>query len=279
MIVSGFISQLRREYNDLPVKHRDKRPGDGSSTVYKTKFNPIKEGTFKLYINNTLQNASGYTIDLDTGDLELGAPTSNEIMAHYQEVKYRDQHWLEAIKGTVQSFGDKFFKMEIRNTSQMALSAGVLVYDCPSTCIRLTEVLQSDDYTTSGNWVGLGVNNRYDRRANKLILGGKPTRANYLAISYLKRVPIPAATSDTLDVEDNWLEVINLKVGAKFLRSMANRVAQQGNVKTEEKHLNVSYLRQLANDNEVMAENLMKKIKPIMPNSKIPFYIEGGGEV
>lgn len=279
MIVSGFISQLRRKYNDLPVLHKDLRAGDGSSTVYKTKFSPIKEGTFKLYINNALQAASGYTIDLDTGDLELGAATSYQIMAQYKEVKARDQHWLEFIQGAMRSFGDKFYRTVVRDTSAMALSADVQVYSCPSSCIRLLEALESDDYTVSGGWKTLGANTRYDRRSNKLILGGKPNRANYLAISYLKKLSVPTATSDTLDVEDNWVEIVDNKSGANFLRSMANRIAQQGNVMTEEKHISVSNLRQLANENELIANDLMKKNKPVMPNAVIPYYIHGGGEV
>jgi len=101
MITSAFISVLRRRYHDLPVKHEDIRTGDGSSTIYKTKFAPIKEGSFKLYINNALQAASGYSIDLDTGDLVLQSATSAVIKPQYQEVKFRDQHWLETIQSSV----------------------------------------------------------------------------------------------------------------------------------------------------------------------------------
>ena len=133
MLVSAFVSILRRRYNDLPIKHSDLRTGDGSSTIYKTMFSPIKEGTFKLYINNALQDTSGYSVDLDTGDIIIASTTSNEINAQYQEVKFRDQHWLEAIQSAVDSLGDQFFRTVIGDTSAMKLSADVQKYNCPST--------------------------------------------------------------------------------------------------------------------------------------------------
>lgn len=279
MIVSGFISALRRKYNDNPVKHNDVRTGDGSSTVYKTMFSPIKEGSFKLYVNNALQASSGYTIDEDTGDIVLIAATSNEINAQYQEVRFRDQHWLEIIQSAFHSLGDQFFKSVVGDTSGIALVKNQQTYDCPSSCIRMMTVLQSDDYTISGGWTKPRINSRYDRRSNKLILSAKPSKANYMNLSYLSKLTVPTATSDTMDIEDNWLELLDLKSGSQFLRSMANRVAQQGNATIEEGHLSISHLRQLANDNEAMYENLKRKLKPVMPASEIPFYVHGGGYV
>ena len=279
MITSAFVSKLRRKYNDLPENHQDVRDGDGSSTVYKTKNAPIKESSFKQYVNNALQNASGYTIDLDTGDLELGAATSNEIKSQYKGVKFRDQHWLEFIQDAFDSMGDQFFKTVIRSASGITLSAGVQVYDCPSDCIRLTEVLESDDYTSAGNFKKPFVNMNYDRRSNKLVLGAKPTKANYLQISYQRKLTRPVATSGTLDVEDNWLQLLDLHVGAQQARSYADRIAKQGNVSVEEGHISMSHLRTLANDSDIKFENLKRKLKPVPPSVSIPYYIHGGGDV
>lgn len=277
MLVSGFISVLRRRYNDLPTKHQDTRTGDGSSTIYKTQFAPIKESSFKQYINNSLIAASGYTIDLDTGDLVLIAATSNEIKSQYQEVKFRDQHWLEAIQSAVDALGDQFFRSVVGDVSSMHISADVQKYNCPSSCIKLTEVLESSDYTSAGSWNKPKVNIRYDRRSNVLVFGSKPSKANYMLISYLRKLNRPTAATSALDVEDSWLQLIDLKAGAIFLRSQASKIAQQGNATVEEGHLSMAQLRALANDNEILFENLKKKLKPIMPASEVPFYIHGGG--
>lgn len=282
MIVSAFISQLRRRYGDLPEKHLDVRQGDGSSTVYKAQFSPVVESSYGLYINNVLKTegvASDYTLDLDTGDIVLAANTSNLIEFKYKSANFRDQWWLEAVQAGIRGMGDEFFRSVIRSTSGVTLSAGIQVYDCPSSCIRLTEAMQSDDYTSSGNFVPLGTNHWYDRRSNKLILGNKPNRANYMAISYLRRVNIPTATSATLDLEENWIEMLELKVGAIYARARALQIAQQGNVSVEEGHLSAQQLRQMANDNEALYQQMKRRNKPIMPSYAVPYYIHGGGNV
>jgi len=277
MITSALISKLRRKYNDLPELHQDIRTGDGSSTVYKTMKAPIKESSFTQYVSGVA--ITGYTIDLDTGDLTLGAATSQEIKSQYKAVKFRDQHWLEFIQDAFDSFGDQFFKTVIRSVTGITLSADVQVYDCPSDCIRLTEVLESDNYTTSGNFKKPYVNMSYDRRSNKLVLGAKPSKANYLKISYQRKLTRPTATTSTLDVEDNWLQLLDLHVGAQQARSYADRIAKQGNVSVEEGHISMSHLRTLANDSDVKFENLKRKLKPVMPSISIPYYIHGGGDV
>jgi len=280
MITSAFISKLRRKYNDSPVKHEDIIQGDGSSTVYRTQFYPILEGSFSLYVGGVLKTlTTDYTIDLDTGDLVLAAATSAEIRAQYKETKFRDQNWLEVIQDSFDSFGDQFFKSVVRSTSGITLSAGVQVYDCPDDCIRLTEALESTSYLSSGPFAQVNTNQRYDRWSNKLILGQQPSRANYMQISYLRKLSRPTAVTSALDVEDYWLDLVDLKAGAEFLRSLANRYAQQGNATIEEGYLSVAQLRQLANDNETMFENRKRKLKPIMPASTILYNMPGGGKV
>jgi len=279
MITSAMITKLRRKYNDLPRSHEDQIAGDGASTVYQTRFSPIKESSFRLYVNNSLRAASAYTIDYDTGDLQLGAATSGTIKVQYQEVKFRDQSWLEFIQEGIGDFGDTFYRSAMRNPSAVTLSAGKQVYDMPSACIRLLEVLESDDFTSAGNFKRPGVNISYDRRSNKMILGNKPTRANYLQISYLKKLAKPTATSSVLDLEDNWLDILDKKVGAIQARSYADRISKQGNVSVEEGALSVAQLRALANDNEIIFRDAIKKNRPVLPAISIPFYIPTGGPV
>lgn len=280
MITSAFISKIRRKYNDTPVKHEDIIQGDSVSTVFRVQFFPILEGSFKLFIANVLKTeGTDFTIDYDTGDLVIASPTSSEIKAQYQEVKFRDQHWLEATQDSFDSFGDQFFKSVVRSTSGIKLSAGVSVYSCPADCIRLTEALESENYTSGGPFRQINTNIRYDRWSNKMVLGQSPIRGNYMEISYLRKLARPTSVSSVLDVEDSWLDLLDLKTGSIYLRSMANRYAQQGNATIEEGYLSVAQLRQLANDNETMFENRKRKIRPVMPASTINYNIPGGGAV
>lgn len=283
-MVSGLIQQMRRRYSDLPQKHLDARDGDGSSTVYKTQFSPIYEQNYGVYVGGVLQSpgvSADYTIDLDTGDIVFASAPGNgdAIEMKYQSVTFRDQHWLEATQSSIRALGDEFFRSVIRSTSGLTLSAGVQVYPLPSSCIYPTEILASDNYTVSGNFVPLNVNHFYDRRSNKLILGLKPTRSNNAAISYLSRISLPTSVSSVLDVEENWIEPIELKNGAFYARARSLDLAQQGNVSVEEGHLSVQQMRQLANDNEALFQQWKRRNKPVRPSQTIPLYIHGGGSI
>ena len=279
MTTAQFITRLRRKYNDIPVKHEDIRTGDGVSTFYQVKYSPILESSFSLYINNALKAegaGNDYLFDYDTGDITLASVTTFDIKARYKEVKFRDQGWLEAIQNAFEALGDQFFSTVMRDTP-ILVSAGSQVVTMPTGCIRVIEVLEGT--SSSGPWAKPRINMRYDRRSNQLILGNAPTTDRYFSISYQKKLTQPTATTDDLLIEENWLQLIDLKAGSEYLRSMANRIAQQGSATIEEGHLSVGTLRQLANDNEVLFEGLKKKLKPIMPNSDVAYWIPTGGSV
>lgn len=284
MITSAFITQLRRVFNDLPKLHSDIRLGDGSSTIFKTKYSPIKESSVTVKISATVKTegiANDYVIDYDTGDLVMNAAPGNNLplQAIYKEVNFRDAHWLDAIGAGYRAMGDQFFSTVIMNTSAFRLSAGVTKFNLPANCIRLLKVFESVDYTSGGRYYPIRTNWEYDRRANQLVLAQSKTRSNYCALSYLTKITAPSAVSMTLPGEDNWKEIIKEKAGAEYLRSMANRIGQQGNATVEEGHFNPAVLRALAADHEAQFEVLRRRLKPIMPNLEIPYWDAKAGMV
>lgn len=279
MVTSGFIQQLRRQYKDLPELHNDVIAGDGSSTVYQSKFAPIKEGSSELSINSVIKTENtDYTLDYDTGDIELTTATSNTISHIYKSVKFRDADWLDAIVAGHQSLGDQFFKTVVMDTSSFMISAGSQKINCPAGCIRVLSLFESDNFTSSPNkWVPIQTNWRYDRRSNKVLTSVKPTRNNYMAASYLRKVIAPSSVSMALDIEDDWQQIVGAKAGEQFFRSMAAKIGQQGNATVEEGHLNVQALRVLANDSAQEFEVLRKRLKPVMPNLGLPYYDHSKG--
>lgn len=280
MITSAFISQLRRDYNDNPKLHKDTRNGDGSSTVFKTKFAPVKESSVTLAVNNvTKAEVTDFTLDYDTGDVQMTAAPSNghALDIIYKEVNFRDCHWLDAIKSAYRAFGDQLFSSVIMNTSAMQLSANVQKFNMPANCIRLLSVFEGT--SLSGRFYPIRTNWKYDRRANQLVLGNPRTTQAYCALSYLTKVTPPSAVSMAMPGEDNWLEAIQHRAGAFYLRSLANRIAQQGNATVEEGHFNVQALRVLAQDHEQQFEILRKRIKPVMPSLEIPYWDPNAGQL
>lgn len=280
MIVSALISKLRSNYGDKPTKHLDSLVGDGSSVVFKTKYSPVLETGFGLYIDDVLKTKdTDYEIDLDTGDIVLTTATTGTIDFKYKSAYKRDNDWLGFIQSGIRGFGDEFYRSVTRSPSAFTISAGVQVYDLPSTCIRPTEVYESSDYTSAGTFVPLNVNHWYDRRSNKLILGAAPTRANVTQMSYLRRIQVPQSTSATLDLEENWIEMLELKTGAIFARAMAMEIATQGNASVEEGHLSVQSLTNLSREQEAQFQLMKRRNRPVMPNYAIPYYQYGKGYI
>lgn len=281
MITSALISQLRRQYDDKPKSTRVARAGDGATTLFNLGKFPVIEGSYSIYKGTSAQTeGSNYTLDKDTGDLNYSiAPAASiEAIADYKYANFRDQNWVEAINHGIESLNSRgFFKQVVRNTAIMRLSANVRVYNGPSACIDLYEVLESDDYTVSGGFRRLGVNWSYQQDANKLVLGNKPTVANRLAISYLRNLKTYTAISATLDVLDDWLELVKVKAGAYYFRHMAAKKATEGNANIDEGHFSFTSLRTMANDLEADFERLAARKKPTRPTKEFQYHLGGGG--
>jgi hypothetical protein len=147
----------------------------------------------------------------------------------------------------------------------------------PTNCIDIYELLESDDYTATGGFRKLGCNWSYQQDGNKVVLGLKPSRAGVLAISYLRNLRTYSATSATLDVLDDWVELLKIKSGAIFHRYMAGKIAKQGNATIDEGHFSFTNLRGQANDlNEEFERSAIRK-KPTRPAKDIGWNIQGGG--
>jgi hypothetical protein len=281
MITSALISQCRREFGDVGKTTQVSRAGDGVSTVFNVGKFPVIEGSYTIFRNTSaLVENSGYTYDLDNGDLTMlfTPTTSHTIKSQHKYAHWRDKNWVEAINQGIEELNARgFFRQVARNTNIMRLSANVRVYSGPSACIDLYEVLESDNFTISGNFVKLGTNWSYQQDANKLVLGLKPTQPNRLAISYLRNMRTYAATSATLDVANDWIEAIKKFAGAKFYRSLAGKIATQGAATVDEGHFSFTNLRTQANDLLAEFDLFAKRKKPTRPAKDMQYHIDGGG--
>ena len=101
MLVSEFITILRRSSKDLPVLTRDTFDGDGITSVFRTREAPILEDSFTVKVGGTIQvEDTDFTIDRDTGVITFtSAPVSgsDNISIAYQYVNTSDTEWLEII--------------------------------------------------------------------------------------------------------------------------------------------------------------------------------------
>ena len=121
------------------------------------------------------------------------------------------------------------------------------------------------------------MNWSYQQDVNKLILGQSPTKSNLAYISYLRRLQSYTAVSATIDIKDDWIEPIKKYAGAMFYRSLAGKIAKQGNATIDEGHFSFTNLRAMANDLLGEYDNFTTRAKPTRPAKNIQWHIQGGG--
>jgi hypothetical protein len=282
MITSALIAQCRREFQDNPKSSYVQKMGDGSSTLFNAGKFPIIEKSFYVTLA-TSGKTSGtvYSLNLDNGDLNWlsGKPGANQIVAmNFQYANWRDQSWLEAINQAVDVLNGKgFFRQTVRDMTAITISANTRLITAPSGTIEVYEFLESDNGTMSGNWRTPSVNWSWQQDAGKIVLGQFPTANNKAAISYLRNMKKYSTTSATLDVKDDWIEMLKKYAGGMYYRSMAAKIATQGNANIDEGHFSFTNLRTQANDLFTDFENIAKAKKPTRPAVGIGYALDTGG--
>jgi hypothetical protein len=279
MITSALISECRREFGDQPKTTRLSRSGNGTINLFNTGKYPIIEGSYTVRQAGTPLvegTTSGFTVNLDNGDILVDvAPGSGvEITADLQSAEWRDRNWLEAINGAVQSLNARgFFRQVVREP--ITISGSVRTFSGPTDAIDAYELL----YTPGPNQepMKLGQNWSYQQDANKFVLGAAMSSRTSGLTSYLRNMRTYTATSATLDVKDDWIELVKKQAGSNFYRFMAGKIAKQGNANIDEGHFSFTNLRTTAADLESDFEKLALRKKPTRPAKDIQFAVQGGG--
>lgn len=273
MITSALINELRRESGDEPKSTRMSRQGNASVNLFNVGKFPIIEGSYKIFIDTSLKTeTSDYTLDKDNGDLfMISTPSaSNTVAAQYKYAHWRDKNWNEAINKAIETLNARgFFRQIVNNTSILSISGGVQTYNGPSACVDLY-----DFKVKSGqNYVKPWVNWEYQQDANKLVLGSRPATAMSAQISYLRNLQTYDATSASLDILNDWKEIVKVKAQAIFYRSLAGKIAKQGAATIDEGHFSFTNLRAMANDLDAEFERLAARKKPTRPAKELQFLV------
>lgn len=273
MITSALITELRREYSDMPKTTQMSRQGNASVNLFNVVKFPIIEGSYNIYVSGALKTeTTHYTLDLDNGDLFLISTPGNgiEVKSQHKYAYWRDKNWNDAINSAIETLNARgFFRQIVRNTSIFRLSANTTVYSGPSACVDIYEVLLK----SGQDYVKPVVNWDYQQDGNKLVLDSRPTAPSSAAISYLRNLQTYQSTSATLDILNDWKELLKKKAGANYYRSLAGKIAKQGNATIDEGHFSFTNLRTQANDLEAEFERLAARKKPTRPAKDLKYHI------
>ena len=288
MLYSALITELRNQVGDTKRKIHVDFIGDGSTTVFQlpTETFPVLESsyTFKVAGATQVENTN-YTLDKNAGTLIFitTAPTNGQALTFDGTAVYlTDADWLAVINQVIKSLGDDFFK-EFIDTAHTA-TANMLSLSLVALQVNAIAVYEFQRRTaTTNNWTPLeeSTNWRYDRDNNIIYVGDRNAftlTGESLRIRGLKTYTLGTATSDTVDVQDKFLTIIEYGCIARYWRWRYKSVVELvSKMSQEASRTPLQELIMLSDRFDRLYEIEKGKLKPGKPARIIPPYKNGGG--
>lgn len=290
MLYSTLITELRNQVGDTRRRIHIDFTGDGSTTVFQfpTDTFPILEqaGTYTVKVATVLKTeTTDYTLDKETGTLVFvtTAPTSGQAVTFDGSAVYlTDADWLSIINQVIKSFGDDFFK-EFIDTAHTATAnmLSLSLVTLQANCIAVYEFQRRTATTT--DWLGVeeDCNWRYDRDNNVIYIGNRDAftlTGEALRIRGLKTYTLGTATTNTIDVQDKFLTILEYGCIARYWRWRYKSVVELvSKMSQEASRTPLQELIMLSDRFDRLYEIEKGKLKPGKPARIIPPYKNGGG--
>lgn len=291
MLYSALITQLRNQVGDTHRRIHVDFTGDGTTTVFQlpTDTYPVLDqaSTYTLKVGGTTQvENTNYTLDKDAGTIVFitTAPTNGaELTWDAKAVYLTDQNWLDIINAVIYSLGDDFWK-EFVDTSNFTATANMLslsLVASQANAIAVYEfqrrVATTDDWTPVEKY----CNWRYDRDNNVIYIGIRDAfglTGELIRVRGLKKYTIGTAVSDTIDVQDKFLTILEYGSIARYWRYRYKSVVELvSKMSQEASRTPLQELIMLSDRFDRLYEIEKGKLKPGKPAHIIAPYKEGGG--
>lgn len=290
MTYATWITQLRKQVGDTYRRVHVDWTGDGSTSVFQ-----MPEDTFPVLDDSTTYTVkvagttktenTHYTIDKSAGTLSMiSTPTNGQAVAiDAVAVNLLDADWLQITNDVIKSLGDDFFKEFVDDTS-LTTTANALTLDLSSAqanCIAIYDL--SHRKNTGEDWVPAEnyCNWRYSREENKIYFSTREAftiTGELFKIRGLKTYTAGSAVSDTLDVQDRFLTVLEFGCIARYWRWNFKRIVETiSKVTTENTRTPLQEMIMIADRFDRLYESEKAKLKPAKPPRMIPVFKEGVG--
>lgn len=291
MTYATFIGQLRAQVGDTRRRKHVEWTANGTDTVFQMpadSFPVYDDATTYVVKDNgsTKTESTDYTLDKETGTLIFAvAPTVNHVITiDCSAVYLTDASWLTIVNNVILSLGDDFWK-EFTDDTNFTATANMLSLSLVASQPKCIAVYDFQRRTaTSNDWapVANDVNWRYDRDNNIIYIGLRDaftTTGELLKIRGLKKYTLGTAVSDTLDVQDAYLTIIEFGSIARFWRFRYKSVVELVSKNVQENtRTPLQELIMLSDRAERDYERERGKLKPMKPAYFIPVKKEGGGK-
>jgi len=288
MLYSSLITELRNQSGDTKRKIHIDFTGDGGTTVFQLPSDtfPVLESSYILKVAGTTQTeTTQYTLDKNAGTIVFvtTAPTVGQALTFDGTAVYlTDADWLGVINQVIKSLGDDYWKefVDTAHTAtadMLSLSLVALQPNAIAVYEFQRRISTSEDWTSvveSCNW-------RYDRDNNIIYIGTRDAftlTGELLRIRGLKTYTLGTVTSDTIDVQDKFLTVIEYGCLARYWRWRYKDVVELVSKMTQESSRTpLQELIMLSDRFDRLYSEEKAKLKPGKPARIIPPYKEGGG--
>lgn len=291
MLHSALITELRNQTGDTRRRVHVDFTGDGSTTIFQLPVDtfPVLDqtGTYIVKLNGVTQTeGTNYTLDKETGTLVfiLAAPTLDyPITFDGSAVYVTDAGWLAIINAAIRSLGDDFWKEFVDD--DIATVANMLTLSLVATnplCIAVYEFQYRANTGEDWKTVETFANWRYDRENNVIYIGKRDafgTTGQLLKVRGLKTYTLGTAVTDTVDVQDKFLTIIEYACLARYWRYRYKSVVELiSKMSLETSRTPLQELIMLSDRFDRLYETEKAKLKPQKPTRVIPRFLEGGGQ-
>ena len=290
MTYATFIGQLRTQVGDTRRRVHVDWTANGTDTVFQMPADtfPVYEtgATYTVKVAGvTKTETTDYTLDKQTGTLILNsAPINGQAITFDGSAVYLlDLTWLGIINDVIKSLGNDFWKefVDDTNFTTTANMLSLALVVSQANCIAVYDFWYRQ--STAVDWMTVEnyTNWRYDRDNNKIYLGDKDAftvTGELLKIRGLKTYTLGAAVTDTIDVQDRFLTIIEYGSIARYWRYRYKDVVELvSKLSTEPSRTPLQEMIMLADRFDRLYGAEKAKLKPQKPARQIPQYKEGGG--
>ena len=290
MTYAQWITKMRNQTGDTRRRVHVDWLGDGSTTVFQMPDDsyPVLDqaGTYIVKVNgSTKTEVTDFTLDKQTGTLVFGvAPTNGHTVTIDSSAVYlTDDSWLKVTNDVIASMGDDFFK-EFTDETNFTTSANMLslsLTGSQANCIAVYEFAYRSNSTEDWAPVENFCNWRYDRDNNKIFISSRDiftTAGELLKVRGLKTYTLGTAVSDTVDVQDRFMTIVEYGCLARYWRWRYKNVVELiSKLSTEPTRTPLQELIMLSDRFDRLYELEKAKLKPQKPARILPVFKEGVG--
>lgn len=280
MLISAFISYLRAESGDDAKPMHNDFTGDGVTTLFQLTDFPVLEGSYVVQVAASQKTeGTDYTFDKQSGLITFAVAPANAaaIDVDFKYVQVTDTSWTRIISRVLADMKGEFFREVVDDDFEDTTADGLSV-SAPTDCIDVVQWWYRT--SDSSDWVLVGdrINWNYSKEANTLYLG-RPFHGVYQTkLRYLKGYDLPSATTDTLDIQEDYEGVLQLGCLWKFYDyRLANRVNTDAKISQERTLTPLENLRNLSTHYYRLYLKEKGRKKPTKPGRLISNRLSAGG--